>query len=131
MCAKSFQSCLTLCDLIDYSPLGSSVHGIRQARMLEWVAMSSFRGFSQPRDGTCIFCGSCTAGGFLTLSHQGSPVYFIRAIKHVYVLIPIFQFIEPSLFLHLVYLCLFCIYVSLFQHTIYVESRKLSSWIKD
>ena len=39
--AKSLQSCLTLCDPIDGSPPGSSVHGILQARTLEWVAISS------------------------------------------------------------------------------------------
>ena len=44
MNAKSLQSCLTLCDLMDYSPLGSFVHGILQARILEWVAMASSRG---------------------------------------------------------------------------------------
>ena len=38
--AKSLQSCLTLCDPIDSSPPGSSVHGILQARILEWVAIS-------------------------------------------------------------------------------------------
>ena len=38
--AKSLQSCLTLCDPIDCSPLGSSVPGILQARILEWVAIS-------------------------------------------------------------------------------------------
>ena len=40
------QSCLTLCDPMDYSPLGSSVHGILQARILEWVAISFSRGSS-------------------------------------------------------------------------------------
>ena len=40
--AKSLQSCLTQCDPIDGSPLGSSVPGILQARMLEWVAISFF-----------------------------------------------------------------------------------------
>ena len=40
------QSYLTLCDSVDYSPSGSSVHGILQARILEWVAMRSFRGSS-------------------------------------------------------------------------------------
>ena len=44
--AKSLQSCLTLCDPMDCSPPGSSVHGILQARILEWVAMPSFRGSS-------------------------------------------------------------------------------------
>ena len=38
--AKSLQSCPTLCDPIDSSPPGSSVHGIFQARTLEWVAIS-------------------------------------------------------------------------------------------
>ena len=50
------QSCLTLWDSMDYSPLGSSVHGIFQPRTLEWVAISSPRGSSWPRDQTCISC---------------------------------------------------------------------------
>ena len=37
--AKSLQSCPTLCDPVDYSPPGSSVHGILQARILEWIAL--------------------------------------------------------------------------------------------
>ena len=44
------QSCPTLCDPMDCSPLGSSVHGIFQARILEWVAISFSRGSFQPRD---------------------------------------------------------------------------------
>ena len=40
--AKSLQSCLTLCDPIDGSPPGSSVHGIFQARVLEWVAIAFY-----------------------------------------------------------------------------------------
>ena len=44
------QSCLTLCDPMDYSLPGSSVHGILQARILQWVAISFSRGSSQPRD---------------------------------------------------------------------------------
>ena len=47
---KSIQSCLTLCNPLDYSLPGSSVQGIVQARILEWVAMSSSRGSFQPRD---------------------------------------------------------------------------------
>ena len=46
------QSCLTLCDPMDCSPLGSSVHGIFLARILERVAISFSRGSSRPRDGT-------------------------------------------------------------------------------
>ena len=55
------QSCLTLRNPVDSSPPGSSVHGILQARTLEWVARSSSRGSSQPRDRTQV---SCIAGGF-------------------------------------------------------------------
>ena len=48
------QSSPFLCDPIDYSPPGSSVHGIFQASILEWVAMPSSRGSSRPRDRTHI-----------------------------------------------------------------------------
>ena len=48
--AKSLQSCPTLCDPMDCSPQGSSVHGILQAKILEWVAISSSRASSQSRD---------------------------------------------------------------------------------
>ena len=44
------QSCLILCDPVDCSPPGSSIHGILQARILEWVAISFSRRSSQPRD---------------------------------------------------------------------------------
>ena len=57
--AKLLQSCLILCDPMDYSPPGSSVHGILQARILEWVAMPSSRGSSQPRDKTRVSYVSC------------------------------------------------------------------------
>ena len=50
------QSCLTLGDPMNYSPPGSSVHRIFQARILEWVAMPSSRGSSWPRDWTCVLC---------------------------------------------------------------------------
>ena len=58
------QSCLTLCDPVNYSPLGSSVHGILQARILEWVAIPFFTKYSWPRDRTRV---SCIAGRFLTI----------------------------------------------------------------
>ena len=52
---QSLQSCLTLCDSMDCSPLGSSVRGILQARILEWVAMPSSRG-NLPDSGTEPTC---------------------------------------------------------------------------
>ena len=48
------QSCLTLCNPVDCIPQGSSVHGILQARILEWVTISFSRGSSLPRDGTRV-----------------------------------------------------------------------------
>ena len=51
--------CLTLCDPVDCSPPGSSVYGILQARILEWIGMPSSRGSSQPRDQTHVSCISC------------------------------------------------------------------------
>ena len=53
-CAKSLQSCPTLCDPVDQSPPGSSVHGFLQARRLEEAAVPSCRGSSQPRDKTLV-----------------------------------------------------------------------------
>ena len=54
MCIKLLQLCLTLCSPMNYSPAGSSVQEILQARILEWVAISFSRGSSQPRNRTCI-----------------------------------------------------------------------------
>ena len=53
-CAKSLQSCPTLSDPMDCIPPGSSVHEILQVGILEWVAMPSSRGSSQPRDRTQV-----------------------------------------------------------------------------
>ena len=60
---KAAQSCLTVCNPMDYT-----IHGILQARILEWVAFAFSRGSSQPRDRTQV---SCIAGGFFNqLSQQ-------------------------------------------------------------
>ena len=67
------QSCLTLCDPVDCSPPGSSVHGILQARVLEWVAMPSSRGSSWLSNWTYISCVFCIAGGFFTTEPPGKP----------------------------------------------------------
>ena len=66
MYAKLLQSCSTLCEPMDYSLPGSSVHGIPQARILEGVAMPSSWESSQPRNRTRISCSSCIADGFFT-----------------------------------------------------------------
>ena len=76
-CCLVAQSCLTLCDAMDYSPPGSSAHGILQARILKWVAISSSRGSSRPRDQTLI---SHLAGGFFTTEPPGKPTFTLRVI---------------------------------------------------
>ena len=62
------QLCPTLCNPMDCSLPGSSVHGISQARILEWVAISSSRGSSWPRDRAHVPYASCLASGFFTAS---------------------------------------------------------------
>ena len=69
-CAKSLQSYPPLCDPMDYSPPGFSVHGFLQARLLEWRAFPSSRGSSQSRDWTQV---SCIAGRLLTAESSGQP----------------------------------------------------------
>ena len=70
MRAQSLRSCPTLCDPMDCSPPGSSVHGILQSRILEWVVMPSSRGSSQPRYRTCV---SRTVGRFFSTEPPGKP----------------------------------------------------------
>ena len=73
-CAKLLQSCPTLWDPMDCSPPGSSVHGLLQARILEWVAMPSSRGHSQPRNRTWVSCSSCITGRFFTTVPLRKPL---------------------------------------------------------
>ena len=63
---KVAQLCLTLCDPMDYT-----VHGILQARILEWVAFPFSRGYSQPRDQTHVFC--IEGRFFISWTTEGSP----------------------------------------------------------
>ena len=71
MLAQSLQSCLTLCNPMDHGPPGSPVHGILQARMLEWAAISFSRGvfLTQGLNSSLLYF----QGDSLPLSHQGSP----------------------------------------------------------
>ena len=75
--AKLLQSCPSLCDPMNHGLPGSSVHGILQARILEWVAVSYSRGSSQPRGQTHVSCVSCIAGGFFTPEPPGKPNLFL------------------------------------------------------
>ena len=70
-CAKSLQSSPTLCDPMDHSPPGSSVHWMLQARILEWVSFPFSRWSSRPRDQTNA---SSIAGGFFTAEPPGKSL---------------------------------------------------------
>ena len=76
MCAYA-QSCPALCNPLDCSLPGFSVHGIDQARILEWVAISSSRGYSRPRHWICV---SCIENRFFTTellgSHFGINIFY-------------------------------------------------------
>ena len=73
MCVQSY---LTLCNSVDWSLPGSSVHGILQARILEWVSISSSRGSSWPRDQThTSFISLQWQADSSPLSNGGSPIY--------------------------------------------------------
>ena len=76
--AKSLQPCPTLSNPMDCSPPASSVHGILQAKILEWVAMASSRGSSQSRDWTRISYISCFGRQILYHQlHPGSPYIYV------------------------------------------------------
>ena len=77
---------------MDCSLPGSSVHGILQARILEWVAISSSRGSSWPRDQTCV---SCIASGFFTAEPPGKPIYV-----YIYIIYIFFLIFFPLWFIH-------------------------------
>ena len=66
LCVSPSASRVWLCNPVDYSPPGSSVHAISQVRILEWVVTPFSRGSSWPRDQTHISCVSCIAGGFFS-----------------------------------------------------------------
>ena len=83
------RSCLTLRDPIDCSLPGSSVHGILQARILEWVAISFSRGSSWPRNRSQV---SCITGRFFTnwlTRVQGKPYRSVRLISTWTSLLPL------------------------------------------
>ena len=80
------QLCLSLCDPVDCSPVdcSSSVHGIAQVRILVWVAISSSRGSSLPRDRTHISCISCIGRRILyhwATRKAPNPLYFEETLR--------------------------------------------------
>ena len=82
------QSCLTLCDLMDCSPPGSSAHGTSQAGILEWVAMPSSRGSSQAREPVRVSCFLHWQVGSLPLAPTGKHIYICSIYIDRYRLYP-------------------------------------------
>ena len=80
MHAKLLLLCPTLCKSMDCSLPGSSVHGIPQARIMEWVTVPSSRGSSQPRDRASVSGVSCIAGGFFFF-------FLIFNVQHISIII--------------------------------------------
>ena len=81
VCAKPLQLCLTLCDPMDCSPPGFYVHGILQARVLEWVAMPSSRGnLPDPGIKPRSLTSTALAGRFFTTSATWAATYMCTYI---------------------------------------------------
>ena len=81
---QSLQLCPTLCDPTDCSPPGSSVLGMPQARILEWVSMPSSRRCSWPRNRTRVSCVSRIAGGFSTAEPPTKPNQLQQEMKSLW-----------------------------------------------
>ena len=100
-------SCLTLCDSIDSNPPGCSVHGIFQARIQDWVAISSSRGSSQPRDWNLhLLCLLHWQVDSSALRRLGSPCFVYTAISaqssvHCRIFLQIFSARLPETLSHL------------------------------
>ena len=80
VCVCYAQLCPSLCEPMDCRLLGSSAHGILQARILEWVAIPFSRGSSQPRDQTLV----CIAGRFFTICYREVKLFNLKYTKYTY-----------------------------------------------
>ena len=119
---------------MDYSPPGSPVHGILQARVLEWVATPSSRGSSRPRDRTWV---SCIAGRFLTLwatkrilyhlSHQGSHIIHAEKTIQWIACFPSWRYSFFCLCFLLLYICIVALALSFFLSCLFLTWAVLSN----
>ena len=99
MLSSVTKMCLTLCELMDCNQPGSSVHGVSQARILEWVAISSSRGSFRSKDQTCISCIGrwvLNQGGFFTTEPPGEPWFFLVPLKMMQNTITFFKILVMS-----------------------------------
>ena len=120
-CAKLLQACPAVCDPMDCSPPGSSVHGILQTRILEWVVMPSSSGSSQPRDWSHISHVSCV--GRKVLYHQchlgNSYTCICTQIMWFYACIHVYVYMKTHCVQVYVYIwlcvCMY-IYITIYAH---------------
>ena len=105
------QSCLTLCDPVDCSLPGSSFHGILQARILEWVAISFSRGSSLPRDRTSVshIPGRCFN---LWATREAHLIHYLHLKVAYFYLILSLPFIDSNSHYFIAYLILVFIFFS-------------------
>ena len=82
---ETVSSVISVCNPMDCNLLGSSVHGILQARILEWVATPSFRGSSWPKDPSLVSCISCIAGRFFITEPTGEAPQELTVMHTLYV----------------------------------------------
>ena len=80
-CCLVTKSCLSLCEPMDCSPSGPSIHGILQTRLLEWVAMPPSRGSSQPRDQIHLSYVFCIGMLFFTIKPPEKPRSYCLALN--------------------------------------------------
>ena len=106
--SEAAQSCLTLCDPVDLP--GSSIHGILQARILEWVAISFSRGSSRPRDRTQVTAGRCFNLWATREAHQLQRIFFDE-IGNVQLMTPSFVLL-PTFYISLYYHMLSQLFIS-------------------
>ena len=133
--AKSLQSCLTLCDpWTIYSLSGSSVCGIFQARILEGVAISFFKGSSWPRDRNC-FLGPllvCTYTYNICILSLVVIIYthiytYICVYTHIYMYVYMYTYIYTHIHTHIrhIYMCIYIyIYKTFFVYSSVVQGKK-------
>ena len=108
MGAKLLHSHLTLCNPMDCSPPGPSIHGILQPRILEWVAMPSPSGSSRPRDQTCAYYVSCISRWVLYYHHHLGRWEFLGDFgiiwKRIYRVVQGFTGVLYNNFNHIIFL---------------------------
>ena len=122
------QSCLTLCDPMDYSPQGYSVCGISQARIFEWVAISYSRAFSRLRDQTASVVLPTLAGGFFTTVPRETQTLWNCHSKKKNEVQKQFHEMQPNVFI-LRSSCMGKGYIILSQHVVRGVGCKLDTFL--